>query len=293
MELRQYWPQTPGDVGHGARVSASLSGARARVAALGEAAMKIWVSGLICVATAAALSASAAASDIFRDAPANPKMTERQRAQIDLVRTSDAATGINIVQAASYSMLQDILAKDADSPGSPSKIGLALGDKAVLTASRTSIAAHAGNSVWRGVVEGGGGRVTLMWWADGEIAGTVQHEGRYYSIRRISGSLHAIVELRDDRMPPEHPAQMLASSDQFASTQKNRVLSAPLQTKPGKIAPNADVTIDVLVVYTNKAASYYGDIKHELIELAIEERSEEHTSELQSLRHLVCRLLLE
>jgi len=236
--------------------------------------MKIWVSGLICVATAAALSASAAASDIFRDAPANPKMTERQRAQIDLVRTSDAATGINIVQAASYSMLQDILAKDADSPGSPSKIGLALGDKAVLTASRTSIAAHAGNSVWRGVVEGGGGRVTLMWWADGEIAGTVQHEGRYYSIRRISGSLHAIVELRDDRMPPEHPAQMLASGDQFASTQKNRVLSAPLQTKPGKIAPNADVTIDVLVVYTNKAASYYGDIKHELIELAIEEANE-------------------
>src|SRR5438045_6310573 len=27
--------------------------------------------------------------------------------------------------------------------------------------------------------------------------------------------------------------------------------------------------------------------------VAVEERSEEHTSELQSLRHLVCRLLLE
>jgi hypothetical protein len=75
-------------------------------------------------------------------------------------------------------------------------------------------------------------------------------------------------------MPPEHPAQVLASSDQFASTQKNRVLSAPLQTKPGKTAPNTDVTIDVLVAYTNKAASYYGDIKHELIELSIEEANE-------------------
>src|SRR5262245_58360338 len=255
--------------------------------------MKVWISGLISLALAALLSPRAAASDIFRDAPANPKMTERQRTQLDLVRASDAVTGIKIVQAASYSMLQDVLAKDADSLGSPSKIELALGDKTVLTALRTSIAESAGKSVWRGVLEGGGGRVTLMWWADGEIAGTVQHEGRYYSIRRISGSLHALVELSDDRLPPEHPAQMLASSDQFASTQKNRVLSAPLQTKPGKIAPNADVTIDVLVVYTNKAASYYGDIKHELIELAIEERSEEHTSELQSLRHLVCRLLLE
>ena len=245
-----------------------------RVAALGEAAMTIWISGLILLAIAAPLTPPAAAGDIFRDAPANPKMTERQRTQLDLVRASDAATGIKIVQAASYSVLQDVLTKDADSLGLPSKIELALGDKAVLTALRTSIAEYAGKSVWRGVVEGGGGRVTLMWWADGEIAGTVQHEGRYYSIRRIGGSLHAIVELSDDRMPPEHPAQILASSDRFGSAQKNRALNAPLQTKPRKTAPNADVTIDVLVAYTNKAASYYGDIKHELIELAIEEANE-------------------
>src|SRR5262245_64140197 len=31
----------------------------------------------------------------------------------------------------------------------------------------------------------------------------------------------------------------------------------------------------------------------ELVERLIHDRSEEHTSELQSLRHLVCRLLLE
>jgi peptidyl-Asp metalloendopeptidase len=80
--------------------------------------------------------------------------------------------------------------------------------------------------------------------------------------------------LSDDRRPPEHPAQILASSGRFGSTQQNRVLNAPLQTKPRKTAPNADVTIDVLVAYTNKAASYYGDIRNELIELAIEEANE-------------------
>jgi metallopeptidase family M12-like protein len=236
--------------------------------------MKIWLSGLISVAMAALLSPSAAASDIFRDAPANPKMTERQRTQLDLVRASDAATGIKVVQAASYAVLQDLLARDADGPGSPSKVALRLGDGAVLTAARTSIAEYAGKSVWRGVVEGGGGRVTLMWWPDGEIAGTVQHDGRYYSIRRISGNLHAIVELSDDRMPPEHPAQILASSDQLGRPQRNRVLNAPLQAKPRKAAPGADVMIDVLIAYTDKAANYYGDIKHELIELAIEEANE-------------------
>jgi len=236
--------------------------------------MKIWLASLISVAIAVLLSPSAAASDIFRDAPPNPKMTERQRTQLDLARASDAVTGIKVVQAVSYTMLQDVLTKDAASLGSPAKIALALGDTAVLTASRTSIAQYAEKSVWRGVVEGTGGRVTLMWWTDGEIAGTVQHEGRYYSIRRISGSLHAIVELSDDRMPPEHPAQILTSSDRFGSTRQNRALNAPLQTRPRKNAPNADVTIDVLVAYTNKAASYYGDIRNELIELAIEEANE-------------------
>src|SRR5687768_18268877 len=40
------------------------------------------------------------------------------------------------------------------------------------------------------------------------------------------------------------------------------------------------------------AALYYDDVTRE-VEKKIETRSEEHTSELQSRLHLVCRLLLE
>src|SRR5437899_9045957 len=41
-------------------------------------------------------------------------------------------------------------------------------------------------------------------------------------------------------------------------------------------------------------ADYTGlDIGLDVMEVLFRERSEEHTSELQSLRHLVCRLLLE
>src|SRR5215831_267848 len=236
--------------------------------------MKNCVSALIAVSIAALPICGASASEIFRDATPNLNLTEQQRTLLDLARDSDAATGVKIVQAASYATLRDSLTKDAHNPASPSKITLALADNTVLTASRTSVVEKAGMGVWRGTVDDSGGRVTLMWWADGEMAGTVQHEGRYYSIRRISGSLHAIVELSDDRMPPEHPAQILTSSDRFGSTRQNRALNAPLQTKPRKTAPNADVTIDVLVAYTNKAASYYGDIRNELIELAIEEANE-------------------
>src|SRR5438045_4783226 len=35
------------------------------------------------------------------------------------------------------------------------------------------------------------------------------------------------------------------------------------------------------------------EVRHDLLDVAPWTRSEEHTSELQSLRHLVCRLLLE
>jgi hypothetical protein len=236
--------------------------------------MKTRISGLIAVALAALASPSAAASDIFHNAPINLNLTERQQTQLDLARSSDAATGVKIVQAASYSTLQKALTKDAGNPASPSKISLALGDNVVLTAERNSVVEYAGTVVWRGSVEGGGGRVTLMLWGDGKMAGTVQHEGRYYSIRRLGGSLHAIVELSDERMPPEHPAQLLVSSDRFRSSPGNRVLNAPLQSKVRKPARNEDVTIDVLVAYTQKAASYYGDIEHELVDFAIEEANE-------------------
>src|SRR5438045_6050116 len=44
------------------------------------------------------------------------------------------------------------------------------------------------------------------------------------------------------------------------------------------------------VSFTHRAFMFTGYLKERIIK---RERSEEHTSELQSLRHLVCRLLLE
>src|SRR2546425_7016526 len=59
-------------------------------------------------------------------------------------------------------------------------------------------------------------------------------------------------------------------------------------------------TQDVLVAYRGKRSAYYrmvttywGMAATLVLHGAIDERSEEHTSELQSLAYLVCRLLLE
>ena len=44
--------------------------------------------------------------------------------------------------------------------------------------------------IWRGAVEGTGAPATIMWWPGGKMAGTVQHQGRIYSIRHMGGDMH-------------------------------------------------------------------------------------------------------
>src|SRR3712207_8387514 len=52
-------------------------------------------------------------------------------------------------------------------------------------------------------------------------------------------------------------------------------------------APVVAVDVEVVVV------AALGVVAHRELEVAVEHRSEEHTSELQSRQYLVCRLLLE
>jgi hypothetical protein len=97
-----------------------------------------------------------------------------------------------------------------------------------------------------------------------------------YSIRRIGANLHAIVELSDDLMPPDHPRPLLVSSTDPIRRLRGGInaLTAPQpsgeQAKIRKSAPRGDVNIDVMIAYTKKAASYYGDIQRELIDLSME-----------------------
>jgi len=236
----------------------------------------------IMIASGAAMPASAQnnSSAIFRDVTGNVSLTERQRTFLGVVGASNTATGLKIVDTVPYSILHGMLTGDASKPTVRSKIALRLSDNVVLTASRISSVEKSDSGIWRGTVEESGGRVTLMWWADGGMAGIVENEGRYYSIRRISGDLHAVVELSDDLMPPDHPRSLLVSSNDPIRRPRGGInaLTAPQpsgeQTKIRKSAPIGDVNIDVMVAYTKKAASYYGDIQRELIELSVEEANQ-------------------
>jgi hypothetical protein len=63
----------------------------------------------------------------------------------------------------------------------------------------------------------------------------------------------------------------------------------PPNLNSGSPGPTSDVVIDVIVAYTKKAAGHYADIKHDLVELAIEEANESFRR--SNLGHIKLRLV--
>jgi hypothetical protein len=143
------------------------------------------------------------------------------------------------------------------------------------------------------MVEGTGEPATLMWWPGGKTAGMVQHKGKLYSIRHMGGELHAVVEMGEEKMPREHapmPAQLRTNDpslrDDPLINQGDASVLRPVtagsrppaqkgqQQQAKEEAVSGDVVIDVIVAYTKKAASYYADVRRELVELAVEEGNE-------------------
>ena len=253
---------------------------------------------------------SATWSHVFHKAPADAKINDKQKSMVERVKASAATMGVGMMAAPRPPMVEYALTKDASSEG-PSKnaasITVAVGDDKVITIRRTSVDIRSDMCVWRGVVETTGAPATLMWWPGGKMAGTVQHEGRIYSIRHLGGDMHAIVEMGEDRMPQEHApmAQRVRADDpslrddplvQQGDAGTLRPKTAAVSTKVAGPAEKAsagqgtqDVTIDVIVAYTKKAASSYADVKRELIDLAIEEANE--SFRISSLGHVKLRLV--
>src|SRR5215510_14845799 len=233
---------------------------------------------------------------VFQATPPELNVTAKQKSIIDLAKTGKATTGVKIMSGPAPSMLEYALTKDAKAKAGADapKLTVALGDDTVLTIARTSVDIKPKLCIWRGEVEQTGGLVTLMWWPNGMMAGTVQDAGKIYSIRHMGGQFYAVVEMNAERMPQEHaalPQKLWASVanlrddplvQQGDASLLRRAMTAGHVPLPPAAAPQRgkrasttgtgaarrrppaagkDVVIDVIVAYSKKAASNYGDIK--------------------------------
>ncbi len=234
---------------------------------------------------------------IMRWAPDETKLNAKQRAMLERVRKAKATTGVKLMAGPPPAVLEHALTRDPDDP-TAGKITVALDDNTTKTIVRTSIDLKPNMCIWRGTVESTGALVTLMWWPNGSMAGTVQERDRIYSIRHVGGPIYAMVEMGSERMPSDHapmPARLRSADPNLRddplinhgdasllrpATLGMRAPKPPAEKKPQSIAapPLApgkhDVIIDVVIAYTKKAAAHYTDIKRELVDLAIEEGNE-------------------
>jgi metallopeptidase family M12-like protein len=268
----------------------------------------------------------AGSDHVFQATPPDIKITPKQKSLLDLVKSGKATAGVKLMSAPSPSMLEYALTKDAKRPAATEapKLTVALSDQTVLTIARTSLDLKPNLCIWRGEVEQTGGLVTLMWWPNGRMAGTVQDQGKIYSIRHLGGQFYAVVELNTERMPQEHaslPSNVRSSEPSLrddplvqqgdasllhrlvTAVRRPQASAVPSEQVPrkGSAAPaqnaratkpaarSKDIAIDVIVAYTRKAASNYGDVKRELVDLAIEEAN--HSLRMSNLANIKLRLV--
>jgi hypothetical protein len=158
---------------------------------------------------------------VFHSMPSDMKMNDKQKTMMDNAKESKSTMGVGMMAAPMAPMVEYALTKDAGpNIGGPAttkeaaRISIKLSDQTELTIVRTSVDIKPDMCVWRGAVEGTDAPATIMWWPGGKMAGTLQHQGKIYSIRHMGGEMHAVVEMGEDRMPQEHapmPERMRAN----------------------------------------------------------------------------------
>ncbi len=200
----------------------------------------------------------------------------------------------------------------------PYTLTIALRADLSVRARQRSVRRIGGGYVWHGVIESTGEPVTLIWRSPSKLSGQVYWQRHQYVFRNLGAGKFAIVEIDPKMMPAEHPAMSVIKTMPGAASEAIRgEMEAPerprqpalrkndfknSETGGGKIelafetqppSPTekslSNVTIDVMVAYTAKAAAHYIDIKDELIDLAIEEANQSFIS--SGVRNVQLRLV--
>ena len=123
---------------------------------------------------------------MMQSAPDDTKLNAKQRAMLERVKAAKATQGVKLMVGPPPAVLEHTLTRNPDDP-TAGKITVAVDANTTKTIVRTSIDLKPNLCIWRGTMEETGAQVTLMWWPDGSMAGTVQEQNRVYSIRHVGG----------------------------------------------------------------------------------------------------------
>ena len=108
------------------------------------------------------------------------KLDEKQKAMVEHAKASKATLGVKIMVAPPPAVLEHALTRTSRMPTAPPRPPRSrsrFSDNTTFTIVRTSVDIKPDMCIWRGTVEGPDAQVTLMWWPNGKMTGTVQGEG--------------------------------------------------------------------------------------------------------------------
>ncbi len=232
------------------------------------------------------------ANHTVKPMPADTKMSAKQKEMMHKSMDSKAAMGMTMMHLPKPAVMEYMLTKGMNEPdqGAPPTLVIPLNQKETVTAQRTGITKTADGYIWRGNIDGSGEPVTLLWWPDGRVAGTVTHAGHMYVIKTFPGNMHGMLELAPDKLPPDHaPASPAMMKKMNMHTDPLVHQGEAAMMKPGgehhgelvtpeprekHAAATKDATINLIVAYTKKAASHYDNIEKDLIDVAIAETNQ-------------------
>lgn len=248
-------------------------------------------------------------NEVFTPMPA-AAMDERSKSMKDMAMQSKASSAMGVMATRNAPMVEYALTKGMHDKAQtrPMMVKIALNETTTVTAVRQSVEIKGDRCTWRGVIEGTEHPVTIMWWGSGRVTGTINTGERIYQLKYIAADTVGVVETMADKLPDEHarvsPQRMIETKmqdDTFfkqgdsSAARPKREETQNLQddatkgARTAKVDPRAlqraaqaakpqakagGVVIDVMIVYTAKAAAHYSDIRKDLIELAIEDTNE-------------------
>jgi Metallo-peptidase family M12 len=228
-------------------------------------------------------------------------MTAAQQEMLDKVKAAPGTLGVHVLQAPDAALTAFLMTNeiaynpsvppelqtpDKQTPHkeqAPARVVLPISPTKTVTLERVRYSSDERGCTWHGIVAETGESALLMRWNDGHITGLVGYKGRIYTVESLGGQLHAVVEMDPRQMPPDHAAAK-PTADPRADLRPDAPAKVAAPASLPAVKPFSDaerqaleakkIVIDLMVLYTKRAAQHYVRDPADLLAMAVEQAND-------------------
>ena len=155
--------------------------------------------------------------------------------------------------------------------------------KTITIVRKNSTMQSDGSVIWLGEVQETGERALLMLWSNAVLTGYFAYNGTIYTVENLGGGVKVFTEMDRRKMPADHPVAT-SRTDSMPDTPTPEPARPPPPAAEPPVEPFSDadrialeakdITIDVMLLYSQNVADLYVRKPEDLLALAIEETNQ-------------------